>query len=404
VRSGRLEPVQHLAPMLSLDNAFSAEDVKAWVARLAKLLDDGGAGEGAERAEGGDSVDEEKEPAFEYMAEPKIDGLSLSLLYEGGVLVRGATRGNGAVGEDVTANVRVIASVPQRIEDAGTLYPASEKGSAISTDDTAVLFCVMRGAGGWVLSDFLSLNEERAGADKAVFSNPRNAAAGSLRQLDPLETKARRLGFFAYAVEVVKGRGGASPSPLATHADVLSALRAWGFVVAEPCRALSSVAGLLAFHESLGRERASVGFDCDGVVYKLNRLELQARLGRNARAPRWALAHKFSPKAAETVVRAIDVQVGRTGVLTPVAILEPVNVGGVMVGRATLHNFDDLIRKDVRLGDRVVVQRAGDVIPQVVGVVRPNGSAEEPGPRAEPFMYVNLRLPASHGRRPCWPL
>jgi DNA ligase (NAD+) len=318
--------VRHAVPMLSLGNAFSAEDVEDFCVRVQKFL----------------SLD----ACPEILAEPKIDGLSCSLRYENGALVKAATRGDGEEGEDVTANIRTIKAIPQVL-----------RGSA-----PAVL--EVRGEVYMTRDDFQQLNAAQAAADEKTFANPRNAAAGSLRQLDKNITAARPLRFFGYSV-------GECSAPLAdTQAGVRAALKGFGFDVPEPSAVCADPAALCAFHEKVYAQRPDIPFDLDGIVYKVNDLSLQKRLGFVSRAPRWAIAHKFPAERAVTILNNIFVQVGRTGVLTPVAELEPVNVGGVMVARATLHNADEVLRKGVQPGDRVTVQRAGDVIPQIVAAER----------------------------------
>ena len=322
--------VRHAIPMLSLGNAFAREDVQGFLDSVRNFL--------AElRADPGQAV--------EVMAELKIDGLSCSLRYEGGVLVQAATRGDGQEGEDVTANVRTIDNVPQRLKgDAPDVLEV--RGEVYMTD-----------------ADFLALNARQQEASGKLFANPRNAAAGSLRQLDPAITKARPLRFFGYA-------WGEVSRPLGkTQAEARASLKSFGFTLNEPSRICRSVDEMIAFYDEIGNARATLGFSIDGVVYKINRLDLQQRLGFVSRAPRWAIAHKFPPQQARTKLEKIVLQVGRTGALTPVAELTPINVGGVMVGRATLHNEDYIAEKDIRVGDTVVVQRAGDVIPQIVSVV-----------------------------------
>ena len=284
-----------------------------------------------------------------FVAEPKIDGLSCSLRYEDGLLVRGATRGDGTVGEDVTANVRTIRDIPQRLD--GTKQPVLE----------------VRGEVYMERQDFLALNERREDQGEPPFMNPRNAGAGSLRQLDSRITAGRRLRFFAYA-------WGEADPPIAGSTR-LSRAAAGGRLPRQSRRrsAATTLEELLAFQTRIGEERHALPYDIDGVVYKVDRIDLQQRLGFVGRAPRWAVAHKFAAQQAETVVEAISIQVGRTGALTPVAELAPITVGGVVVSRATLHNQDYIESKDIRVGDTVVVQRAGDVIPQVVEVVMPAG-------------------------------
>ncbi|WP_114394627.1 NAD-dependent DNA ligase LigA [Oleisolibacter albus] len=328
--------VTHAVPMLSLDNAFQEEDVRGFVDQIVRFLNRRDAG------------------GLAFVAEPKIDGLSLSLRYESGRLVQAATRGDGQTGEDVTANVRTIRDIPQTL-------PA---------DAPALL--EVRGEVYMTRADFLDLNRRQAGRGDKVFANPRNAAAGSLRQLDARITAARPLRFFAYA-------WGELSAPLAdTQWGARERLAALGFTISQPSILCTDVEGLLAYYARIGAERPDLPFDIDGVVYKVNDLALQERLGFRTRTPRWATAHKFPAEQARTVLKAITIQVGRTGALTPVAELEPITVGGVVVSRATLHNRDEIERKDVRVGDTVIVQRAGDVIPQIVGVVpdkRPQGAA-----------------------------
>ena len=329
--------VVHEVPMLSLANAFDEEGVTDFDRRVRDRLE---LGEGEE---------------VEYVAETKLDGIAVSLRYEGGGLKVAATRGDGTRGEDVTSNVRTIRSIPLRLR--GTGVPANLE---------------VRGEIYLPLDRFERLNEEQRERKEREFVNPRNAAAGGLRQLDPRESRTRRLMFFCH------GAGDASGVPSArTHLDLLHRLNEWGLRISRDVRAVRGVRGCVAFYRELEARRSALGYQIDGVVYKVNRLEDQRRLGAVARAPRWALAHKFPAEEAVTTLLGIDVQVGRTGSLTPVARLEPVFVGGVTVTNATLHNQDEIERKDVRVGDRVVVRRAGDVIPQILRVVNPQSRDPE---------------------------
>jgi DNA ligase (NAD+) len=326
--------VRHPHAMLSLDNAFSEEDVRDFFRGVRNFF----------RAP--QDIARVEEDKIAVMAEPKIDGLSCSIRYEKGVLVLAATRGDGVTGEDVTANVKTLASVPKKLHGGGWPDVIEVRGE------------VYMDRGG-----FFALNAEREKEGEPVFANPRNAAAGSLRQLDPSITAKRPLAFFAYAW------GEQSEAFVKTHADALKHFASWGFTVDPLSKLCHGIEALLAFHRSIGEKRASLPYDIDGVVYKVNDLDLEERLGFVSRAPRWAIAHKFPAEQAQTILKHIGIQVGRRGTLTPVAELEPINVGGVVVSRATLHNEDEIKRKDIREGDTVVIQRAGDVIPQVVAVV-----------------------------------
>ncbi len=319
--------VQHGTPMLSLDNAFTAEDIESFDRRVRERL--------------------KTEDELQYSAEPKLDGAAINLWFENGELVRAATRGDGTIGEDVTHNIRTIRSVPLRLRGGSAPARLEVRGE---------IFMPREG--------FRRLNEAAARAGEKQFANARNAAAGSLRQLDPRLTASRPLALFAYGIGTHSG--GSVPE---RHSEVLSQLRDWGFPVAQETAVVTGVAGCLAYYEKMLEKRSRLAYDTDGVVYKVDDLGLQSRLGTVARAPRWAVAHKFPAEEQLTVVEAVEFQVGRTGVLTPVARLQPVFVGGATVSNATLHNLGELHRKDVRPGDTVIVRRAGDVIPEVVAVV-----------------------------------
>ena len=328
--------VTHAKSMLSLNNAFAEEEAYEFMARVRRFL---GLAEHA---------------AVELVAEPKIDGLSVSLRYEQGRFVQGATRGDGITGEDITANLRTIKDLPEEL--SGRRVPA---------------LLEVRGEVYMTKADFLRLNQEQEKEGKPPFANPRNSAAGSLRQLDARITASRRLSAFFYA------EGEMSERIAEIQWEFLAALRGLGFRTNPLARLCPSIEEALALYREIGEQRAALPYDIDGVVYKVNNFRLQDRLGFISRAPRWALAHKFPAEQAQTTLKDIVIQVGRTGTLTPVADLEPVTVGGVVVSRATLHNEDEIQRKDIRIGDTVIVQRAGDVIPQIVGVVlakRPKGA------------------------------
>ncbi|MBI1363013.1 MAG: NAD-dependent DNA ligase LigA [Proteobacteria bacterium] len=332
--------VAHRTAMLSLDNAFSREDVADFATRIQRILN------------------LPEMPAL--VAEFKIDGLSCSLTYENGKLVRAVTRGDGQVGEDITANVKTIANIPHVLNGDSVPRSVDIRGEIYMTR-----------------ADFESLNARQAAAEQKVFANPRNAAAGSVRQLDSSITASRPLKFFAYALGFTS-----EDVTFATHTDQLAALAAWGFTTVPDVQVFTDIERLYTWYEALGKRRYDLPYAIDGIVYKVNDLTLQKRLGFVARAPRWAIAHKFPAEQATTVLEGIDIQVGRTGVLTPVARLKPVGVGGVMVANATLHNEDYIAERDIRIGDTVFVERAGDVIPKVVSVVmpkRPEG--------AEPYIF-----------------
>jgi DNA ligase (NAD+) len=324
--SEKFGKIRHAVPMLSLDNAFSDSDVLDFTSRIRRFLklDDG--------------------PNIAITAEPKIDGLSLSLRYENGVLVHAATRGDGQEGEDVTLNARTITDIPHRLN-----------GSA-----PAIL--EVRGEVYMSHADFAALNERAAENNTALYANPRNAAAGSLRQLDASITRDRALKFYAYAW------GEVSEFAADTQTGMVEALAGYGFKTNTLMARYNTAEGLISHYRMIEAQRASLGYDIDGVVYKVDSLELQRRLGFVSRSPRWAIAHKFPAEKATTTLLAIDIQVGRTGALTPVARLKPVTVGGVVVTNATLHNAEEIERLGVKIGDTVRVQRAGDVIPQILGV------------------------------------
>ncbi|PPU36112.1 NAD-dependent DNA ligase LigA [Xanthomonas sp. CFBP 7912] len=334
--ASRFAEVRHALPMLSLGNAFSDEEVREFVRRISERL-------------------EIKQPVFS--AEPKLDGLAISLRYENGEFVQGATRGDGATGEDVSANLRTVKAIPLRLRGEGWPQVLEVRGEVY----------MPRAA-------FETYNAQMRAQGGKVLANPRNGAAGSLRQLDARITAQRPLSFFAYGVGEVSG--GALPQ---THSAILAQLRAWGFPVSALVEVVQGSDGLLAYYQRIGEARDGLPFDIDGVVYKLDDLAGQREMGFVSRAPRWAIAHKFPAQEQSTTVEAIEIQIGRTGAATPVARLKPVHVAGVVVTNATLHNADQIARLDVRVGDTVIVRRAGDVIPEVAGVVadqRPAGTQE----------------------------
>jgi DNA ligase (NAD+) len=345
-RAEQFAPVRHGVPMLSLDNAFSNDEAEEFDARVRRFL----------RLSPSETL--------AYTAEPKIDGLSASLRYEKGVLVQGATRGDGQTGEDVTANLRTIADIPHRLKGSGWPDVIEVRGEVYVE-----------------LEAFAAFNAAAEAAGQRTYANPRNFAAGSLRQIDPTISAQRPLRFFGYAWGLVS-------EPFAGGQwEALETLRSWGFVTtAPPARRVENAQGLLDVYAAFEALRPTLNFDIDGVVYKVDDLELQRRLGFVSRSPRWAIARKFPAQKARTVLEAIDLQVGRTGAITPVARLKPVTVGGVVVTNATLHNGDEIERLDARIGDTVVVQRAGDVIPQIVEVALD----ARPDPAPEPYVFPHV--------------
>ncbi|HVJ36740.1 MAG TPA: NAD-dependent DNA ligase LigA [Stenotrophomonas sp.] len=342
--------VRHAVPMLSLGNAFSEEEVQEFVRRIDERLDT-------------------RLPAFS--AEPKLDGLAINLRYEDGVFVQGATRGDGSTGEDVSANLRTVNAIPLRLRGEGWPRVLEVRGEVYMSR-----------------ADFEAYNEHARLHGGKVLANPRNGAAGSLRQLDPRITRQRRLSFYAYGLGEVEG--GSLPG---RHSQILAQLREWGFPVSDLVEVVQGADGLLDYYRRIGERRDGLAFDIDGVVYKLDDLAGQREMGFVARAPRWAIAHKFPAQEQSTTVEAIEIQIGRTGAATPVARLQPVHVAGVVVTNATLHNADQIARLDVRVGDTVIVRRAGDVIPEVVSVVaerRPAGTVEWQMPRHCPVCGAEI--------------
>jgi DNA ligase (NAD+) len=342
--ASRLEKTSHLAPMLSLGNAFNPDELIAWETRNARIA--------TEVRDAG------------YVVEPKIDGLAVALTYHDGVFVQGATRGNGVIGEDVTQNLRTIREIPLRLRSAGDPVPSLVE---------------IRGEVYLPLSGFEALNARRAAEGHATFANPRNAAAGSLRQLDPTVTAGRPLRFFAFDLQLDPGSGDRVAAR--TQSELLDLLAAWGLPVNQRHRCCDTLASVIELLTDLEQMRGTLDYEIDGVVVKVNSRALHAELGVvGGREPRWAIAYKFAPVIASTLLQAIEINVGRTGSLNPYAVLEPVEIGGTTVRLATLHNEEDIQRKDIRVGDRVLVKRAGEVIPQIIGPVTQEGV-----PRAAPF-------------------
>jgi len=359
---GPFKKVKHLKPVLSLDNGFEDKDVYDFMDRIRRFL-------GLSR-----------DTPIDIVAEPKIDGLSATLRYEKGIFILGATRGDGTEGEDITQNLKTLKDIPEVVEDK--TFPALTE---------------IRGEVYMRHNDFLAMNQEREKDHLPLFANPRNAAAGSVRQLDPKVTASRPLKFFAYSCDDY------SPFHETTHWDFLVKLKGWGFTTNPLARLCKTTEDILTYYHELEAQRASLPYDIDGIVYKVNRIDWQRRMGASGRAPRWALAHKFPAEKAQTVLKDILIQVGRTGTLTPVAILEPVTVGGVVVSRATLHNEDEIARKDIRVGDTVLLQRAGDVIPQVLSSLKDKRPED-----SHPFIFPHtcpvcgshaVRLPGEVARK-----
>ncbi|HOG80898.1 MAG TPA: NAD-dependent DNA ligase LigA [Smithellaceae bacterium] len=332
----KFSPFSHPQAMLSLANAFSSQEILDFDSRIRRLA---------------------KQDQIDYVAEPKLDGLAVNLIYEDGLFQRGATRGDGFTGEDVTQNLKTISSMPLRIK---------QKGSRSVPE-----FIEVRGEVYIEKKPFAKLNRRREEDGEDPFANPRNAAAGSLRQLDPKVTARRPLNIFLYGIGTVRG------IRFSSHWEILKTLADWGFPVNPLISQAQDISACIDYFEQIHSIRPGLPYEIDGVVIKVNNLSVQESLGNVSRSPRWALACKFPPEQATTIIREIVVQVGRTGTLTPVAIMEPVSVGGVMVSRATLHNEDEIIKKDIRLGDTVVIQRAGDVIPEIIKIVESKRNGQE---------------------------
>ncbi|MFH2076889.1 MAG: NAD-dependent DNA ligase LigA [Pseudomonadota bacterium] len=359
--------VAHLTPMLSLANAFSDEEIREFDRRCRRFLED--------------------EKTISYIVEPKLDGLAVNLLYERGALTVGLTRGDGHIGEDITLNLRTIPTIPLIIPHPENAAPTAETKTPSVPERIEIRgeVCMEREA-------FRNLNRRRAEEEAPPFANPRNAAAGSLRQLDSRITARRPLTMFCYAIGTAEG------AFFRTHAEVLRTLAAWGFRVNPLIRPAVDIEECIQHYHRIGGLREQLPYDIDGIVIKVDELALQERLGAVSRSPRWAVACKFAAIQGQTVIEDIIVQVGRTGVLTPVAIMRPVRIGGVMVSRATLHNQDEIDRKDIRTGDTVVIQRAGDVIPEVVEVVKTlRTGAEKPFVMPETCPDCNSRVVRSKG-------
>ena len=359
---GAFKKVKHRRPVLSLDNGFEDQDVYSFLERTRRFL----------------GLSSETPVAI--VAEPKIDGLSAILSYQDGIFNLGATRGDGAEGEDITVNLQTLKDIPHLIDAEDFPFTTEIRGEVYMRHE-----------------DFMIMNEERQAQNLPLFANPRNAAAGSVRQLDPQITARRPLKFFAYSCDDYE------PFHVTTHWAFLEKLKNWGFMVNPLARLCENEEEIIAYYRELEAQRAHLSYDIDGIVYKVNRIDWQNRMGYSARAPRWALAHKFPAQQAQTYLEDILIQVGRTGALTPVAMLAPITVGGVVVSRASLYNEDDITRKDIRVGDTVIIQRAGDVIPQIVSVIlgkRPEGSQPFNFPHVCPVCGSHaVRLPGEAVRK-----